>query len=144
GEAGDLKVGAMDLEQHTTVRRQRAFVVVRMRAIGRADLDQLRAGPRHDVGNSKRPADLHQLAARHDRIAAAGKRAEREQYRAGGVVDHHRVGRAGEPDEQGAAPPFVRAASTTARTAFTTSERGCTASNSATPGPARSASIEGS
>ena len=35
-----------------------------MRAIGRADLAQLAAGPRHDVGNTEGAADLDQLAAR--------------------------------------------------------------------------------
>ena len=44
----------------------------------------------------------------------------------------------------GIAPPLARAASTARRAAFTTSARGWSESSAATPGPARSASMDGS
>ena len=41
-----------------------------MRAVGGADLDQACAGARHDVGHAEGAADLDQLAARDDHLAA--------------------------------------------------------------------------
>ena len=45
-----------------------AAIVLEMRAVGRADLDQAAARARHDVGNAEGAADLDQLAARDDRL----------------------------------------------------------------------------
>ena len=45
-------------------------VVLEMRAVGGADLDQPAAGARHDVGDAEGAADLDQLAARDDHLAA--------------------------------------------------------------------------
>ena len=77
-------------------------IVLQVRAVGGADLDQLRAGARHDVRHAKRAADLDQLAARHDRLAAFGKRVEHQQHRGGIVVDERGVLRAGQFAEQAA------------------------------------------
>src|SRR5207253_1564547 len=60
-------------------------------------------------GNAERPADLHQLAARHDRLAVAGECREREQQRPCGVVHHERVGGPGELGEEAPAEPVARA-----------------------------------
>ena len=73
-----------------------------MRAVGGADLDQPRAGARHDVRHAERAADLDQLAARHDRLAAARQRVEHEQHRGGIVVDDGRVLGAGQFAQQAA------------------------------------------
>ena len=73
-----------------------------MRAVGGADLDQLRAGARHDVGHAERAADLDQLAARDDRLAPARERVEHEQHRGGVVVDDGRVLGAGQFAQQAA------------------------------------------
>ena len=62
GEACHLEIGAVDLQQDFGVGSQGAFVIVRMGAVRRADFDDLRAGPGHDVGNPERAADLDQLA----------------------------------------------------------------------------------
>ena len=47
-----------------------AGVVLEMGAVGGADLDQPGAGAGHDVGHAEGAADLDQLAARDDRLAA--------------------------------------------------------------------------
>ena len=57
-------------------------------AIGGAHFAQHRARLRHHVGNAERAADLHQLAARDDDLAAFGQRIQRQQHRGGVVVDH--------------------------------------------------------
>src|SRR2546430_13168020 len=52
----------------------------RSRAIGGPDLDEGGARAGHDVGDPERAADLHQLAARHDRCAAAGQCRRSEEH----------------------------------------------------------------
>ncbi len=91
-----------------------------MRSIRRADFDDPRAGARHDVRNPERAADLDQLAARHDRLAAAGppQRAEREQHGAGGIVHHERVRRARQLGQEIAAVRVPRAARAAAEVVF--------------------------
>ena len=61
-----------------------------VRAVGRADLDEPRAGAAHDLRQAKGAADLDQLAARHDRAAPPGESIEREQHGRGVVVDDGR------------------------------------------------------
>ena len=64
-----------------------AFVVGRARAVRRADLDEPRARAREHVGDAEAVADLDQLAARDEHLAAFGERGEREQHRRRVVVD---------------------------------------------------------
>ena len=68
----------------------RALVVGRARAVRRSDLDEPRARAREDVGDPEAVADLDQLAARDEHLAAFGERGEREQHRGGVVVDDER------------------------------------------------------
>ena len=67
--------------------RERALVVGEMGLVRRAHLAHERAGKLHDVGDAKRPADLHELAARHDGLAAASELGEHHHDR-GRVVVH--------------------------------------------------------
>ena len=53
GEAGNRVVGLMDPHQRRRLRADRAFEIVRVRAVGRSDLPQPGAGAVHDVGNAK-------------------------------------------------------------------------------------------
>ena len=75
----------------------RAGVVLEVRAVGGADLDQLHARARHDVGHAEGAADLDQLAARHRHFLAQRQRVEREVDRGGVVVDDERGFGAGQP-----------------------------------------------
>ena len=74
-----------------------ALVVGGARPVRRADLDEPRAGAGEHVGDAEAVADLDQLAARDDHLAALGERGEREQHRAGVVVDDERRLGAGQP-----------------------------------------------
>ena len=78
----------------------RALVVGGARAVRRADLDEPRARAGEHVGDPEAVADLDQLAARDEHLAALGERGEREQHRGGVVVDDERRLRAGEPAQE--------------------------------------------
>ena len=84
----------------------------------------LAPGARHDVGHAERAADLDQLAARDDDLAAARQRVEHEQHRGGVVVDDGRVLGAGQLAQQAAqvvvalAAPAGRRGRTRASTAL--------------------------
>ena len=54
------------LSKQSGVRTDRALVVARVGLVRRADLDELRARQREDLGQPERAADLDQLAARDD------------------------------------------------------------------------------
>src|SRR5437667_2133658 len=109
-EARHPEVGAVHLEEQARRGADGALIVLGVRAVRGSHLDELRARAGHDVGDAERPADLHQLAARHDRVAVAGQAREREQQRAGRVVHDERVLRARELGEQPAAEVVASAA----------------------------------
>ena len=89
-ESAQLEVAAVDLEQQRGARAERALVVGQVRAVGGAHLDQLHPRPLEDLRHAERAADLDQLAARDDHLAAARERSEREEERCGVVVDGER------------------------------------------------------
>ena len=80
-----------DAQQQRGLGPDRRLVVGGARAVRRADLDEARARAREHVGDAEAVADLDQLAARDDHLAALGERGEREQQRGGVVVDDERV-----------------------------------------------------
>ena len=88
----------------------RIGVVAQVRAVRRADLAQPRAASQHDVGDAELAADLDQLAARDDDLAAVGQRLERQQHRGGVVVDDEGVLGAGQPAQQRLHVAVARAA----------------------------------
>ncbi len=71
-----------------------------MGAVGRADLDQGRAGGGHHLGHAEGAADLDELATRDQDLAVAGQRGDRQQHRGGVVVDHRRRLGAGQRAQQ--------------------------------------------
>ena len=79
---------------------ERRAIIFGMGAVGRADLDQPRARPRHDVRHAERAADLDQFAARDDSLAAVRQRVEAEQHGRRIIVHERRVFRAGQGAEQ--------------------------------------------
>ena len=101
GEAFDGVVRGMDLHDRRGVGTDRRGVVLEMRAIGGADLDQSAAGAGHDVGNAEGAADLDQLAARDDDLAPVGQRVQHQQHGGSVVVDGGRGLGAGEPQQPG-------------------------------------------
>ncbi len=88
-----------DAQQQRRLRPDRRLVVGRARAVRRPDLDEARARAREHVRDPEAVADLDQLAARDDDLAALGERGEREQHGGGVVVDDERVLGAGQPAE---------------------------------------------
>ena len=99
-EALHRKVAAVHLHDGARSVRERALVVVDVRAVGRADFDEPRAAALHDVGDAEAAADLDQLAARDDGLPSLRERVEREHQRRRAVVDDERVLGAGELAEQ--------------------------------------------
>jgi hypothetical protein len=79
--------------------RERALVVAQVRAVRGPHLDQFAAAHLHDLGHAERAADLHQLAARDQYLAALGERGQHEQDRGGTVVHHAGGFGTGEPRE---------------------------------------------
>ena len=88
GEALHGVVAGVHLHQQGGAPGDGVLVVVRVGAVGGADLDQPRAGAGHDVGHAKGAADFHQLAARDDHLAPARQRRQHQQHGGGVVVDH--------------------------------------------------------
>ena len=93
----------MHLEDDPRRGARGALVVLPVRSVGGADLDEPGARPRHDVGDAERAADLHQLAAGHDRLAVARQGREGDEQRPRRVVHDQRVFGAGELEQQIAA-----------------------------------------
>ncbi len=75
----------MDFHDHRGARSDGFREIFQMGPVRRADLDQLRARPRHDVGNAERAADFDQLAPGHGHFLAAREAVQR-QHHGGGVV----------------------------------------------------------
>ena len=101
GEARDGVIRGMDLHDRRGVGADRGGIILEMRAVGGADLDQAAAGPGHDVGNAEGAADLDQFAARDDHLAPLGQRVQHQQHRGGVVVDGGGGFRAGQPQQPG-------------------------------------------
>ncbi len=87
----------MDLHDRRGIGANGGGIVLEMRAVGGADLDQPAAGASHDVGNAEGAANLDQLAARDDDLAASRQRVQRQEHGRGIVVDRGRRLGAGEP-----------------------------------------------
>jgi serine/threonine protein kinase len=96
GEAGDAVVRRVHLEEQRGALADGALVVAGVGAVGGPHFAQHRAALAEHVGQPEGAADLDQLAARHHHLAALGQGVERQQHRGGVVVDHGRVGGAGE------------------------------------------------
>ena len=101
GEAHHAVVRGVDLQDRPGALGDGGPVVADPRAVGRADLDELRAARGHDVRDPELPADLDQLPARDQDLLALGERREAQQERRRAVVHHQRVLGAGERLHQG-------------------------------------------
>ncbi len=100
GEADDAEVRLVDAQQQRGVRGHGRVVVGGARAIRRPDLDEARTRACEHVGDAEAVADLDQLAARDEHVAALRERGEREQHRRRVVVDDDRRLGAGEPAQE--------------------------------------------
>ena len=80
-------VAGVHLHEQGRVLADGALVVLRVGAVGGAHFHQARAGRGHHIGHAESAADLHQLAARDDHLLVTCQRRDREQHRAGVVVD---------------------------------------------------------
>ena len=99
-EALDAVVAGVHLEQQRRARVERLGVVLEMRAVGGADLQQPAAALHDDVRHAEAVADLDQLAARHRHLLAVREGVEGEIDGGGVVVDHGRGLGAGQPAQQ--------------------------------------------
>jgi hypothetical protein len=95
-ETGDGEVAAVHLEQQPGRGADRALVVGGVGAIGGPHLHQRDARSGEDLRHPERPADLHQLAPRHDHFPTGGQTGEHQQHRGRVVVDGKSVGRSGQ------------------------------------------------
>gem|GEM_PF-4414863 len=109
-KAFDRKVRAMATQQERRARRQRLFEVAQVDFVGRADFDQRRAAAREDFGESKAAADLDQLVARDDDLAAFCKGVEDQQHGRRAVVDDQGFLGAAELAQQSADASVARTA----------------------------------
>ncbi len=98
-EADDAEVRLVHAQQERRLGAHSLLVVLCARAVRRTDFDEPGARAHEHVGDAEAVADLDQLAARDDHLAALRECAEREQHRGGVVVhDERRLG-AGQPPE---------------------------------------------
>ena len=118
GEAAHGVVRGMDLHDRRGVGTDRGGVVLEMRAVGGADLDQPAAGLLHDVGDAEGAADLDQLAARDDDLAASGQCRQHQQDGGGVVVDRGRGLGAGQAMQPGRDVVVTLAATATREIVF--------------------------
>ena len=109
-EALDREVAAVHFDDRAGARREGASVIVGVRAIGGADLDEGGAARRHDVGDAEVPTDLDEFSAAHDRLASRGEGLQGEHEGGGAVVHDERVLGAGEFGEQRGAVYMAAAA----------------------------------
>ena len=90
-EALEREVAAVHLYDRGRARADRQLVVGGARAVGRSDFDESGTALRHDVRNTEAAADLHQLAARNDRLAAVSECVQRKHEGGRAVVDDDRI-----------------------------------------------------
>jgi len=94
-EAFDAVVRGVAAQQQRRVDGQRAFEVGEVHLIRRADFHESRAATREHVGQPEAAADLDELIARHDDLAAFRERVEDQQHGRRAIVHDERVFGAG-------------------------------------------------
>ncbi|BDH56220.1 hypothetical protein MTP03_11590 [Tsukamurella sp. PLM1] len=100
GEALDAEVAGVHLEHAPGLGADRLGVVAGVGAVRRADLAQPGARGGDEVRQPESRADLDELAAADDHLAARGERRGGEDQGGGAVVDHERLLRGGARREQ--------------------------------------------
>lgn len=88
GETDDFIVTTVHPEQYCCVIGNGIFVVLEMGAIRRPHFHKSCAASSHDIGNTKRTANLHQLATRNNHFFSGPKRFQGEKN-CSGIVIHH-------------------------------------------------------
>ena len=81
----------MHAQQQSRVRPHGLAIVIKVGAIGRADFHQACAALAQHVGDAEATADLDELAARDDDLAALGQRRQRQEH-GSGIVIHDQGG----------------------------------------------------
>ncbi len=100
----------MHAEEQGGLGADRPLVVGRARPVRRSDLDEAGAGAEEHVRDAEAVADLDQLPARDEHLAALGERGEGEQHGRGVVVHDERSLGAREPAQQRGEVVLARAA----------------------------------
>ena len=100
GEADDPEVGLVHAQDHGRLGAERPLVVRHPGAVRRPDLDEPRSRAGEHVGNPEAVADLDQLPARDEHLAALGERGQGEHHGSGIVVHDERSLGAGDPLQQ--------------------------------------------
>ena len=109
-EADDAVVGGVHAQQQRGVGRDGALVVGGRRAVRRPHLDQAGAARGQDVRDAEAVADLDQLTAGDEHVAAGGERAQHQHQRGGVVGDGEPGLGAGERGDQRLDGVLARAA----------------------------------
>src|SRR6266498_4796535 len=113
GESHHPIVARMDLQDQRGLRVDGPVIVVSARAIRGPNLDQLRPGSGHDLGQAKLSTDLDQLSPRDQDFLLLRQCCQGQEQRSRVVVHNQRILRSGERDEEslrvgGAASPRAR------------------------------------
>ena len=90
----------MHAQQQARAVAERALVIGKRGAVGGAYFAEYGAAFRHDIGNTKRFADLDQLAAGDEDFASAGESGQNQENRGGIVVDDDSRFRASEAAQE--------------------------------------------
>ena len=96
----DAEVRRVHAEDEGRTVADRRRVVGRPSLVRRADLPYQRTRLPHDVRDPEAAADLHQLAARYDRLSPLCQCGQHEQHRRSVVVHHHSCRRSRDPRQQ--------------------------------------------
>ena len=100
GEAFNMVIAGVNLHQQGGIFIHRRAIIFRMGTVCRAHFMQRAACLAHHVRNTKRPANLHQLAAGHHHLFAAGGGRQHQQHRCGVVIHNAGIFRAGQLAQQ--------------------------------------------
>ncbi|SAF68316.1 Uncharacterised protein [Enterobacter asburiae] len=111
GEAFNMIIAGVNLHQQGGIFIHRRAIIFRMGAVGSAHLMQRAARLAHHVRNTKRPANLHQLAAGNHHLFAAGGGRQHQQHRCGVVIHNAGIFRAGQLAQQVRQRPVTMPAS---------------------------------
>ncbi len=88
GEADNAIITGVDSQQQRGLLIEHRFVVARWVRLVQPTSRKIGAAAAHHVGNPKRSADFHKLAAGDDDFPCLGQGAQSEQH-GGGVIIHH-------------------------------------------------------
>ncbi len=95
GKAFNLVIAGVHFHQQRGLFADRIEIIAQVCAVGRAHFHQLTARLAHHIRDTKRAANLYQLAARHNHLFACAQRRQHQQHGRRVVINDTGVFRAG-------------------------------------------------